>query len=193
MPFRYKEGMLLAKHGTETPVMKDIQHSVKEMVEVTEKKGYEAVNEWEVDEILEWTNGLNFDSYVSTWKEYATSATSGKITGKEKRTATPAQTTSQKFATNLSISSSYNRSVKIRLVANCHLQTFYNLLKQFAASLLITSFDNQLATSLLTTCNRLVVNKLSQVMQPIILRSSYCNNLLQDVNRLVATCVFLAV
>ena len=171
MPFRYKEGMLLAKHGTETPVMKDIQHSVKEMVEVTEKKGYEAVNEWEVDEILEWTNGLNFDSYVSTWKEYATSSTSGKITGKEKRTTTPAQTTSQKFATNLSISSSCNRSVKIRLVANCHLRTCYNLLKQLAASLWITSFDNQLATSLLTTCN----------------------NLLQDVNRLVATCVFLAV
>ena len=80
--------MLLAKHGTETPVMKDIQRSVKGMVEVTEKKGYEAVDEWEVDEILEWTNGLNFDSYVSTWKEYATSATSGKITGKDERTAT---------------------------------------------------------------------------------------------------------
>ena len=53
-------------------------------------------------------------------------------------------------ATNLSISSSRNKSVKIRLVAICHLQTCYNLLKQLAASLWITSFDNQLATSLLT-------------------------------------------
>ena len=56
-------------------------------------------------------------------------------------------------------SSSYNRSVKIRLVVTCRLQTCYNLLKQLAANLWITSFDNQLATSLLTTCNRLIVNK----------------------------------
>ena len=33
------------------------------------------------------------------------------------------------------------------------------------ASLWITSLHNQLATSLLTTCNRLVVNKLSQAMR----------------------------
>ena len=73
--------------------------------------------------------------------------------------------TCQQTATNLSISSSCNKSVKIRLVAACHLQTRYNLLKQLEASLWITSFDNQLATSLLTTCNRLVVNKLSQAIR----------------------------
>ena len=65
----------------------------------------------------------------------------------------------------MSISSSCNRSVKIRLVLTCHLQTCYNLLKQLAASPWIISFDNQLETSLFTTCNRLVVNKLSQAMQ----------------------------
>ena len=68
-------------------------------------------------------------------------------------------------ATSLSISSSCNKFVKIRLVATCHLQTCYTLLKQLASSLWITSFENQLATSLLTTCNRLVVNRLSQAMR----------------------------
>jgi hypothetical protein len=53
----------------ETPVVTDIEESLKGMVEVKEKKGYEGVDEWEVDELLEWTNGLNFDHYVSTWKE----------------------------------------------------------------------------------------------------------------------------
>ena len=53
------------------------------------------------------------------------------------------------LSTNFSISSSCNKSVKIRLVTTCRLQTCYNLLKQLAASLWITSFDNQLATSLL--------------------------------------------
>ena len=43
--------------------------------------------------------------------------------------------------------------VKIKLAATCHLQTCYNLLKQLAARLQITSFDNQLETSLLITCN----------------------------------------
>ena len=59
----------------------------------------------------------------------------------------------------------YTNENKIRLVAICHFQTCYNLLKQLAASLWITSFDNQLATSLLTTCNRLIVNKMSQSMR----------------------------
>ena len=36
------------------------------------------------------------------------------------------------------ILSSFNKSVKIRLVATCHLQICYNLLKQLAASLCIT-------------------------------------------------------
>jgi hypothetical protein len=73
--------MLLTRHGMETPVVKDIEESLKGMVAVTEKKGYDGVDEWEVDELLEWTSGLNFDHYVSTWKEYATGATSGQIAG----------------------------------------------------------------------------------------------------------------
>ena len=43
--------------------------------------------------------------------------------------------TCQQIATNLSVSSNCNKSVKVRLVATCHLQTCYNLLKQLAASL----------------------------------------------------------
>ena len=93
-------------------------------------------------------------------------------------------------ATNLSISSSSNKSVKIRLVATCHLQTCYNLLKQLAANLWITSFDNQLATSLLTTCNKLVVNKLSQTMRTHSDIGLLMTTLLQDVNKLIETCVF---
>ena len=50
--------MLLTRHGMETPVVRDIEESLKGMVEVKEKKGYEGVDEWEVDELLEWINGL---------------------------------------------------------------------------------------------------------------------------------------
>ena len=58
-----------------------------------------------------------------------------------------------------SISSNCSKSVKIQLVATCHFQTRYNLLKQLAASLWITSFGNQLITTssnkLMQDCNRL--------------------------------------
>ena len=47
----------------------------------------------------------------------------------------------------LSILLACYKQVKIRLVAICHLQTCYNLLKQVAASLWITSLQNQLATT----------------------------------------------
>ena len=93
----------------------------------------------------------------------------------------------------LNFSSSCNKSVKIRLVAICHLQTCYNLLKQLVTSLWVTSFDNQLATSLLITCNRLVVNKWSQAMRTYPDIGLLITRLLQDVNRLVTTCAFLDV
>ena len=60
---------------------------------------------------------------------------------------------------------SFMKSAKIRLAATCHLQTCHNLLKQLASSLWMASFGNQLAPSLSTTCNRLVVIKLSQAMR----------------------------
>ena len=101
--------------------------------------------------------------------------------------------TCQQVETSLSISSSCNKSVKIRLVATCHLQTCYNLLKKVATRLLnkLQQVCWQLATSPLTTCKRLVVNKLSIAMQthPDI---SLLNKLSQDVNRLVTTYTFLA-
>ena len=77
------------------------------------------------------------------------------------------------------LSTSCNKSAKIRLVATCHLQTCHSLLKQIAASLWITSFENQLATSLLTTCNRLVVHKASQAMRCRLV-DQICSNISTD-------------
>ncbi|XP_046847615.1 protein MFI-like isoform X2 [Xenia sp. Carnegie-2017] len=80
----YKEGMLVSNPGTETPVVRDIENTLRDITQVTDIKGYEAVDEWEVDELLEWTNGLNFDNYVAGWKEVATSAIAGQSQGKVK-------------------------------------------------------------------------------------------------------------
>ena len=87
----------------------------------------------------------------------------------------------KKVATNLSISSSCNKCVKISLDATCYLQTCYNLLKQLSASLWITSFNDQLETSLLTTCNKLVVNNCRRPCERILMLKI---RLLQDAKRL---------
>ena len=70
----------------------------------------------------------------------------------------------QQVATN--VSTSIVISDKIRLVTTCHyLQTCFDLFKQLAYNLYLTIFGNQPATSLLTTGNRLVVDRLSQAMR----------------------------
>lgn len=41
-----------------------IEGAAAGMVATVEKMGPDALEDWEVDELLEWTNGLNFDQYV---------------------------------------------------------------------------------------------------------------------------------
>ena len=71
----------------------------------------------------------------------------------------------QKVATNWSISSSCNKSVKIKPVATCLLHLLQLVETTCGKSIDNKFFDNQLATSLLTTCNRLVVDTLLQAMR----------------------------
>ena len=55
--------MLRTKQGD--PKTEQVVQSVAEgMLTITDTRGQDAVEDWEVDELLEWTNGLNFDQYV---------------------------------------------------------------------------------------------------------------------------------
>ena len=57
--------MLRARQGD--PKTEQVVQSVAEgMLTITDTRGQDAVEDWEVDELLEWTNGLNFDQYVKT-------------------------------------------------------------------------------------------------------------------------------
>lgn len=47
-----------------------------------ENNGAESVEDWEVDELIEWTNGLSFESYVNEWKALGTTAQSEKLISK---------------------------------------------------------------------------------------------------------------
>lgn len=74
----YREGMLQAK--TEDPEAKVlIEGAAAGMVATIEKEGSEVIQEWEVDELLDWTTTLNFEDYLTGWREIATSSNSEKV------------------------------------------------------------------------------------------------------------------
>lgn len=56
--------MLKARHGGDVETEQVVQSVAEGMLTITDTRGQDAVEDWEVDELLEWTNGLNFDQYV---------------------------------------------------------------------------------------------------------------------------------
>lgn len=63
MIFRYKDGMLKAK-SDDPETINLIEGAAAGMVATVEKMGPDALEDWEVDELLDWTTSLNFDEYV---------------------------------------------------------------------------------------------------------------------------------
>lgn len=70
----YKEGRLKARQGENAETGHMVRSVAAGIMAITDRQGHDAVEDWEVDELLEWTNGLNFDKYLFDWKEVATSA-----------------------------------------------------------------------------------------------------------------------
>merc|ERR1712212_789958 len=50
-----------------------VHRAVEGILETADSSGPDAVEEWEVDELLDWTTSLNFDSYFQFWKAVGTS------------------------------------------------------------------------------------------------------------------------
>ena len=57
---RYKDGMLKAKSDDKETVQL-IEGAAAGMVATVENYGYDALEDWEVDELLDWTTSLNFE------------------------------------------------------------------------------------------------------------------------------------
>ncbi|XP_063063463.1 protein MFI [Engraulis encrasicolus] len=71
----YEEGALCARtEDTETAVL--VEKSTFGMLFAVDQLGVDNIADWEVDELLEWTNSLNFDEYISEWKTVGTSQSS---------------------------------------------------------------------------------------------------------------------
>ncbi|KAL8562448.1 hypothetical protein ACOMHN_008592 [Nucella lapillus] len=69
----YKQGMLRARSDDQETVQL-IEGAAAGMMATVHSQGPDALEDWEVDELLDWTTSLNFEEYFSTWKDLATSA-----------------------------------------------------------------------------------------------------------------------
>ena len=87
---RYKAGMLTAEKNieikeneNEKEMSRLINETTTSILRIYHEFGARAVEDWEVNELLEWTHNLNYDEYLIDWKTIGTSASSNVVTGKE--------------------------------------------------------------------------------------------------------------
>ncbi|XP_066555296.1 protein MFI isoform X2 [Amia ocellicauda] len=76
----YEEGILQAR-TVQPDTAALVQKAAEGMMAAVDEMGPNHVLEWEVDELLEWTNSLNFEEYMNEWKETATSSSSDSYKG----------------------------------------------------------------------------------------------------------------
>ncbi|XP_066517476.1 protein MFI-like [Hoplias malabaricus] len=71
----YEDGALYAcTDQRETAEL--VEHSAQGMMRTVQEHGPDTILDWEVDELIEWTNALNFEEYVNEWKIVGTSNSS---------------------------------------------------------------------------------------------------------------------
>eukprot|EP00112_Aurelia_sp_Birch-Aquarium-sp1_P026746 Seg97.9 transcript_id=Seg97.9/GoldUCD/mRNA.D3Y31 product="putative protein C11orf65" protein_id=Seg97.9/GoldUCD/D3Y31 len=76
----YRDGALKSREETmQSLIEKDLIESTTKEMDNAAKAGFEsAIEEWEVDELLNWTNALNFDEYISDWKLIGTTTSTAQ-------------------------------------------------------------------------------------------------------------------
>ncbi|KAM9337570.1 protein MFI-like [Symphorus nematophorus] len=71
----YKEGRLQT-HAAQQHLAMVVGSSAQEMMDTTEVKGDDDTQEWEIDELVAWTNTLSLDDYFEEWGRLACSHSS---------------------------------------------------------------------------------------------------------------------
>ncbi|XP_072234393.1 protein MFI [Leuresthes tenuis] len=71
----YNQGRLRA-HSEHRHMAALVESSAQEVMDTIEENGDDELLEWELDELLAWTNTLNFEEYMQEWKHLACSHSS---------------------------------------------------------------------------------------------------------------------
>jgi hypothetical protein len=59
-----------------------IDETANGILRIYDEFGAAAVEEWEVNELLDWTHNLNYDDYQAEWRTLGTTVSSNDVTGK---------------------------------------------------------------------------------------------------------------
>merc|ERR1719318_2004283 len=65
----YSAGMM---QSTDDEAADLVQEATKGLILTADAEGEDAVHDWEIDELLQWTEGLNYDNYLKDWHTYGT-------------------------------------------------------------------------------------------------------------------------
>ncbi|KAM4534082.1 protein MFI [Odontesthes bonariensis] len=71
----YNQGRLQA-HSEHRHVAALVESSAQEVMDTIKENGDDEILEWELEELLAWTNTLNFEEYMQEWKHLACSHSS---------------------------------------------------------------------------------------------------------------------
>jgi hypothetical protein len=71
----------LKQNENEREMSRLINETTTSILRIFNAYGAEAVEDWEVNELLEWSHSLNYDEYVLDWRTIGTSGSSNVIYG----------------------------------------------------------------------------------------------------------------
>jgi hypothetical protein len=72
----------LKQNENEKEMSRLINETTTSLLRIYNAYGPQAVEDWEVNELLEWTHNLNYDDYLLDWRTIGTSGSSNVIYGR---------------------------------------------------------------------------------------------------------------
>ncbi len=72
---------VLKNNENEREMSRLINETTTSILRIYNAYGAEAIEDWEVNELLEWTHSLNYDEYLLDWRTIGTSGSSNVIYG----------------------------------------------------------------------------------------------------------------
>lgn len=71
----------LKQNENEKEMSRLINETTASILKIYNAYGAEAVEDWEVNELLDWTHNLNYDEYLFDWRTLGTSGSSNSVYG----------------------------------------------------------------------------------------------------------------
>lgn len=69
----YKNGMLKPKTNDKESVL-IVSETAEQIINAYDNNKINEIDDWEIDQLIEWTNTLSYNDYIESWKTIGTTA-----------------------------------------------------------------------------------------------------------------------